>query len=251
MKVAFLYDDPGYIGGAELTMREFKAAAPQEITLTEDVDEAETVVLGNCVSFGPRLPEHLAGKRVIRYHNDLARYEDAYLHDWLERFAEHVFTSPFHRERYGLDGHLIPPAIDLDRFKCPRQSRKRSGGAVSIGSWQNPGKGQRALCEWADANDGITIYGGGPFIPSHPRVVYGGEIAPEKVAQTLWLFDTFVHLPTSPEPFGRAVVEAWAAGLRLIVNGLVGASYWITEQPEKLRSAAEDFWALVTEKVPA
>jgi hypothetical protein len=42
-------------------------------------------------------------------------------------------------------------------------------------------------------------------------------------------------------------VEAWAAGLELVVNRLVGARYWITDNPDGLETAAEDFWKVVTE----
>ena len=39
------------------------------------------------------------------------------------------------------------------------------------------------------------------------------------------------------EPFGRVVAEAWAAGLEIVTNDLVGAKYWITEKPEAIETA--------------
>ena len=56
-----------------------------------------------------------------------------------------------------------------------------------------------------------------------------------------------MHLPTEPEPFGRAVVEAWAAGCQLVVNGLVGAVHYLQHDPGALETAAADFWAVVCE----
>ena len=62
--------------------------------------------------------------------------------------------------------------------------------------------------------------------------------------EILGRYERFVFLPTTVEPFGRAVVEAWAAGCELIVNRNVGALHWL-ENPAGLRTAAADFWSLV------
>jgi glycosyltransferase involved in cell wall biosynthesis len=58
-------------------------------------------------------------------------------------------------------------------------------------------------------------------------------------------YETFVFLPTVIEPFGRLVAEAWAAGCRIVTNDLVGAKYWIQNDPDAIETAAEDFWKLV------
>jgi glycosyltransferase involved in cell wall biosynthesis len=58
-------------------------------------------------------------------------------------------------------------------------------------------------------------------------------------------YETFVFLPTVIEPFGRLVVEAWAAGCRIVTNNLVGAKWWIENEPGKLDTAAQDFWRVV------
>lgn len=257
MNVAFIADQgnaDGTIGGAELTMREFAAAAPAAVTLT-DIADADTVVIGNCVSLQPDITDTLAGKRVIRYHNDLARHEHPVLREWLEQHADHVFTSPLHQRLYGLDGDWpnIPPPIDLDAFRPSRQTRRhgKRTGACAIAPWQNTGKGQHLLAEWAAKNGGIDIYGPGPYVPQSPDLNYCGLLDPDRVAQTLWQYETFVHLPTAPEPFGRAVVEAWAAGCKLVVNRQIGALHYIQDAPDKLQTAASDFWALIAEPVAA
>jgi glycosyltransferase involved in cell wall biosynthesis len=71
------------------------------------------------------------------------------------------------------------------------------------------------------------------------------QVSYEEMPEMLARFKTFVHLPSVLEPFGRSTVEAWAAGCEVVVNSLVGGRYWITEAPEKLETAAEDFWACV------
>lgn len=253
MKVAFLTDpgnQDGTLGGAELTMREFAAAAPETVELVGDTDDCDVAVIGNCVSYGPGLSRRLLGRRVVWYHNDLSPHIDPDLKGWLDENAEHVFCSPLHRSAYrwhkGVEAegsHLVPPAIDLDRFKPARQVGGRKP-MVALGSWHNPGKGQPSLLEYAERHGPIDVYGAGSFLPVQSPLNYVGPVEPEKVAETLWGYETFVHLPWAVEPFGRAVVEAWAAGLKLVVNRLVGARYWL-KRPEKLRTAAEDFWGIV------
>ena len=244
MKAAFAYDagnQDGTIGGAELTMLGFAADAPVELT---SVEEADVVVVGNCTSFGPELIGRLRGKRVVRYHNDLARHEHPELRSWLERNATHIFTSPMHQAKYGLEGVWpnVPPALDLDSFKPPRQSRKRRKGTCSIACWQNPGKGANELFEWAQTNGEVDVYGTGEFVPN---LNLKGPVEPGQVAQTLWRYERFVFLPSAPEPFGRCTVEAWAAGCKVVVNGNVGALHYIRREAHKLESAHEDFWGIV------
>lgn len=239
----------GSIGGAELTMREFALAAPDDVTLVDQLGEADAVIVGNCVTFAPDLIERLAGKHVVRYHNDLARHEHPELRGWLERHATHVFTSPLHQRLYGLDGDWpnIPPPIDAAAYRPPRQHRRNGErqGVCAVTSWQGPGKGQHLLREWSDQHGQVDVYGTGPLVPHGPNLRQCGPLAPEQVAQTLWGYETLVHLPSVPEPFGRAVVEAHYAGCSLVVNRLVGALHYIEQEPEKLETAAADFWRLV------
>ena len=128
MNVAWLHDQgnaDGSRGGAELTMDEFRAAAPESVEFT-DLKAAETVVIGNCVTVDPGIIPALIDRRVIRYHHDLAQHESLVLRSWLDENAEHIFTSPLHREHYGLDGAVAPPAVDLDRFRPNRQTRRNT-----------------------------------------------------------------------------------------------------------------------------
>jgi hypothetical protein len=98
----------------------------------------------------------------------------------------------------------------------------------------------------------VDVYGTGAFIPTGSGVNYLGPLPHDRVAETLWRYETFVHIPSAPEPFGRCVVEAWAAGCRLVVNRQVGAVHFIEHDQDALRTAGRDFWALVArERVAA
>jgi hypothetical protein len=60
-------------------------------------------------------------------------------------------------------------------------------------------------------------------------------------------YRTFVFLPTVIEPFARVVAEAWAAGCELVVNQLVGALYWIEQDPDAIANASAAYWNLMSE----
>jgi len=255
MKVAWLHDAgnaDGTKGGAELTMDEFREAAPKGLEFDPD---GGTVVIGNCVTISPEIIGQLEGKRVFRYHHDLARMESPALRTWLNDNAEHIFTSPLHRERYGVswdhgerDCHIIPPALKLDRFRQNREDRRKSrrNGTVTIGSWQNPGKGGFLLSGWLARNEQTAdCYGHGPFSPQGPHIKHFGGYDHADLPAILHSYETFAFLPTAVEPFGRCAVEAWAAGCQMVINDLIGARHFMEEDPDALDTAAADFWEVI------
>ena len=139
------------------------------------------------------------------------------------------------------DAALIPPPVALERFEQAAVSvNGNRAGIVSVGSWRNLGKAPHRVAEWAAEHGGVDFYGGGVFAPDGSR-----QIAYEGMPALLARYETFVFLPAVIEPFGRVVAEAYAAGCELVVNGLVGARYWIEEDPDAIRTAAHDFWQLL------
>lgn len=249
MRVAILSDPgnaDGSIGGAELTMGELADSTPEGVELVDNLD-CDRVVLGNITTFGPALVDSLKDKPVVWFHHDLSPHNHPELKGWLDENATHTFCSSLHRDRYGIDGHLVPPPVDLSRFQPPRNHRRHGtrGGAVAVGAWQNPGKGQQLLIEWAHINGPLDVFGTGPLVPFGPDVAYKGPVAYESLPALLWGYKTFVHLPTDPEPFGRSVIEAWAAGCRIVTNRNVGAVEWFGNP--RLDTAADDFWEIVSD----
>lgn len=232
MRVGWLHDDPGYLGGAELTMAEFKAVAPEDVEVIDCpaggvLQGLDRYVVGNCMAYS-RLPDG----PIVRYHHDLAV---APVDHGLE--ARHVFCSPLQRERMGLNGECIPPALDLALYEQYANQNHRKG-AVCVGRMAY-GKGLELLAEYPEP---VDVYSSVP-VASEGNAIYRGST--DDPAKVLARYERFVFLPTAIEPFGRAVVEAWAAGCELVVNRNVGALHWIQHQPEKLRSAGDDFWNFV------
>jgi glycosyltransferase involved in cell wall biosynthesis len=86
----------------------------------------------------------------------------------------------------------------------------------------------------------VDFFGAGVFAPQGSR-----EVSYDAMPALLAQYETFVHLPVVIEPFGRLVAEAWAAGCGIVTNNLVGAKWWITENPDALYTAGEDFWRTV------
>ena len=237
MKVAWLADTVEFAGGAELTQAEFRAAAPRGV----EVVECPPGRAGRARRLRRRLPaqhdrrypaetvDALAGKPALRYWHDLARPDSA-AHATLvcgTRSSTRPTSSPRRctasasRTRFLRARDLIPPAIGLARYGASA-GRKRARGACWLGSGQHAGKGLLQACEWAEANEPVDFWGH-LAVPETARVRVKGPVPHDHVQTILRLYKRFVFLPTHPEPFGRAVVEAWAAGCELIVNRNVGA----------------------------
>lgn len=208
----------------------------------EIVPELEVYVAHNIVFYEQEDLDIAAwsGGKLVKYWHDIGPHLQPWAWDMLRAEATHICCSPIQREYLDLTAELIPPAIDLQRF---RDARSQNGvvrkGIVALGPWMNHGKHPRPVFQWADGLQ-VDFYGSGPLAPLTARPV-DYEDLPALLAR----YETFVHLPLVIEPFGRGVAEAWAAGCKVITNRLVGARYWIEERPLNLDSAAADFWKLV------
>jgi glycosyltransferase involved in cell wall biosynthesis len=252
VKVGWLCDDPGYIGGAELTQAEFRAAAPGHVEIVdcppgEVVAGLERYVVHNCVHYSPADIAATRGGKVVRYIHDVWPHGDPEVRSHILNTATLIFCSPLHRDRFPhkFNPHAltIPPALDLPSFKPSRQTKRHREGNCSIAQWRASSKGAHLLAEWAKANGEVDVYG--PGIKAVGNLHPQGPVDPSLIAQTLWRYHRFVFLPSGLEPFCRTVAEAWAAGCEVVTNRLVGALHWIENEPEKLESAAADFWEVV------
>ena len=247
MRVGWLADEAGYTGGAELTTAEFRAAAPDGVEIVDCpagavVKGLDAYVIQNCVTYAVKDLERTRGNFPVKYWHDVGPHLQPGVREWLDDVADHICCSPVQAEYMGLkDALCVPPPVDLARFEqAATQANGDRSGAVSVGQWRNYGKAPHKAAEWAEGNGGIDFFGAGVFAPRGSQ-----EVAYDAMPALLAQYRTFVFLPTVIEPFGRLIVEAWAAGMEIVTNNLVGAKYWVTEEPGKLYSAASDFWDVV------
>lgn len=247
MKVGWLHDGgnmDGTMGGAELTQAEFRQAAPEGVEVIDcprgEVESGLDRYVAHNVVFYALEDLKAADAKLVKYWHDVGPHVPADVRSELDERAVHVCCSPIQRDHLGVTAELIPPAIDLSRFRAARsQNGVVRKGIVALGPWMNHGKHPRPVFQWADGLQ-VDFYGSGPLAPLTARPV-DYEDLPDLLAK----YETFVHLPLVIEPFGRGVVEAWAAGCKVVTNRLVGARYWIEERPLGLDTAAADFWRLV------
>lgn len=249
MRVGWLADEAAHTGGAELTQAEFRTAAPRGVEIVDcrpgEEWDADRFVIHNCVGYSLDDLRQIKSKPALKFWHDTGPWLGDGVRDWLHGFiapSEHLFCSPMQATFMGYDGAIaIPPPVDLARFReaATHVNGDRSG-SVSVASWRNAGKGQRQAMKWGRENGGVDFYGGGALAPPGSM-----QMAYEGMPALLARYRTFVFLPTVIEPFGRLVAEAWAAGCEIVTNGLVGAGYWIQENPGAIETAAEDFWQVV------
>ena len=248
MRVGWLADQAAYVGGAELTQAEFRAAAPGDVEIVDcppgHVDRrCDRYAIHNCITYELADLMAIKGRPAFRYWNDVGSWYQPQVRAFLDEHATPICCSPLQQDYMGfVEARLIPPPVPLDRFEqAAARSNGHRAGTVSVGSWRNLGKAPHRAQAWAAENGGVNFYGPGAFAPEGSK-----EIAYQNMPALLATYQRFVFLPMVIEPFGRTVVEAWAAGCELVINGLVGARYWIEQKPDRLRSAAGDYWELVT-----
>lgn len=231
-----MQDDPGYVGGAELTANDLRAAAPDHVQIVDcppgQVEPGlELYAVHNCMFYTSK--DRPDGKIVRFIHDERGPGPIDSKH--------RIFYSPLQRDWVGLPGRLCPAPLDRERFKPNGVERE---GVVHVGTFGHPSKGQRLLAEYADRHGPVSVYGAGPFLPSGPNLKLCGPVAYEDVPGVLQVHERFVHLPTSVEGYGRGVAEAWATGCELVVNENVGCLWWLRNDPDALDTAAERFWEL-------
>jgi hypothetical protein len=246
-RVGWLVDYDEGVGGAELTEAEFRAGKPDDVEIVACPPGAikpdcDRYVIQNCVTYSLDDLLALEGKPVTKYWHDVGPWLQTGVRGWLDANATIICCSPLQAEHMGYeDAHLIPPAVNLGRFMdaADRVNGSRRG-SVCVGSWRNHGKAPHRVAEWAAENGPVQFFGDGIFAPPGSR-----GVDYESMPGLLASFERLVFLPNVIEPFGRVVAEAYAAGCELVINGNVGAVYWLTERPEAIETAASDFWQVV------
>ena len=245
-RIGWLADTADLIGGAELTQHEFRASAPDGVEIVTcppgGVDPAcDRYVIHNCVLYSVQDLERTGRRPTVKYWHDVGPHIKPGVREWLDKHAVYACCSPIQADYMGIAARCIPPAVDLSRFEeAAAKVNGHRAGAVSVGSWRNFGKAPHRAAEWGASNGGVDFFGGGMFAPPGSR-----EVSYDAMPELLARYRTFVFLPAVIEPFGRLVAEAWAAGCEVVTNNLVGARYWIENDPDAIGTASATFWDLV------
>jgi hypothetical protein len=246
MRVGWLADVPDLPGGAEFTQAEFRAGAPEGVEIIDCLPGAVTpnldhYIVHNCVQYTLDDLQGMEDRPVLKFWHDVGPWIAPECREWLDQHAEYACCSPIQAEHMGIDAHLIPPPVDLNRFAQAAEHVNGSrSGNVCVGSWRNFGKAPHKVQEWSRENGPVDFFGGGFLAPQGSQ-----EVSQDAMPGLLAQYERFVFLPTVIEPFGRLVAEAWAAGCEIVTNQLVGAGYWISENPEAIETAAADLWKVV------
>jgi hypothetical protein len=257
LRIGWLEDDHGYVGGAELTAQQFALEKPDNVDIVRvgprdtAVPAVDAWIVHNCVTYSANMVSVIKDAPVVKYVHDVWPHGDPLLRGWLLNNAYLVFTSPIHLQRFPWRFNntkaqpvVVPPAMPLQAFVDAKNERaeghERRHAALYVA---HHGKGQSGAEEWARENNmplvkvGIDREGG------------TGRVVPyDKMPHLMASCTDFVHRPDQLEPFGRTVVEAWAAGCNVHINENVGAAWWIAAQPNMLApgKAGETFWRGVT-----
>lgn len=252
MRVGLLYDFLGVVGGAELNIEAYKRTAPDGVTVIDcppgrPLPKCDVYVVANCTMYAGWIIPAFEGTRVIKVVSDLWRVCDDGLRAWLLDNAEPVLVSPVLAEvaawRFAKPYRYAPSVIDLAAFRRAANGQQRAG-ACWVGRCF-ASKGIDEARAWASENGvPLDVYGEGPDKPADGK----GMVAQSELPQTLAHYEWFVFLPREFDPCPRSVIEAWAAGCKLVLNGRQGASWWIEHDPAALEDAAGRFWRLVLDE---
>jgi glycosyltransferase involved in cell wall biosynthesis len=256
MRIGWLADPPDrFTGGAERSAATYAQHAPAWAEVVEchpfkvwpDVD---AYIIHNCTAYTADIISLLSQKPVIKRVYDLWQWGDVSLRQWILNNARLVLlSSPLQAESNGwtpaVPVEYVPSPIDTAPFRKAAQSADRQG-TVWIGRLEQ-GKGLFAAARWADENgEAVDVYGFGPRAAElRPPLHYKGEYAYDALPGILARYKRFLFLPSAVEPYSRTTIEAWAAGLELVVNGNVGALWWMENDPAAVHHADRRFWKAV------
>lgn len=259
MKIGWL-GDRIITGGTEMSCDDFKAAAPDWVSEIVDCPaskrpppDIDAFIAESCVTYREQWTDELWDKPVICRISDQWPFGSTIFKRWLLDNARLLtFNSPIHRERFHYEIKapwcLVPAPVDMERFRQAAQEER--SGNVCVGRVE-PAKGTHMAIDWAlRTGEPLRLYGkeqSGYILWSElpERIRYMGELAYAEVPQILGSAQRFVFFPIGPESFGRTVAEASAAGCELVVDGDIGALWWLEHKPEAIEKAAQIFWTEV------
>ena len=260
VKVGWLADNLGIIGGAEISDAIFIEQAPEDVEVVRcppdrrPSTDIDIFVLGNCITYGEQWIEALETKPVVMHIHDLWPYGSPILRRWILDEARLVlFNSPkqwdMFRYRVNVPKAYIHVPVDVEGIKrAVEEYDGRREGIIWLGRVE-AGKGVQYAVDWALINDKrIDFYGLVNDARARRSIVppcrYCGQIAHSDVLGLLAQYDMFWYAPVLGDLYCRSVVEAQAAGLKMMLSGDTHA-LWGWMNLNASANAPECFWTLV------
>ena len=107
IRVGWLADDGDYIGGAELTQSEFRAAAPDGVEIVDCpaggvVRGLDRYAIHNCIRYTPGDLAAIRDAPAVKYHNDVGTWLTPECRELLDRHARPVCCSPLQAGVHGI-----------------------------------------------------------------------------------------------------------------------------------------------------
>lgn len=260
MKIGWLSDNPPIKGGAEYAAEELIRTKPEDVEIIpcpphDIASDVDVYVVHNCVEYTWKAWAALSQKPVVKYVHDVWPNGDVNLRTLLCQHAHTmIFSSPLHREsvrfRVACPVRFVPNPMNLTPFFEADKASGERKAACWIGRF-DIGKGIPDAERWSSNNNTpIDFYGYGYLLEHVTKTGrYKGQLDYAQVPAVMAQYARFVLLPIHCEPFGRTVVEAWAAGCELVINGNVGAAWWIENYPDLLTQGSDLFWRMVNQAV--
>lgn len=257
MRIGWLSDSVPIKGGAELAADTLLQGKPEDIEIVPCMPNAiapdvDVYAIHNCVSYTARDWPILRQKPIVKYVHDVWPRGDFALRTALCNHSKAmIFSSPIHREslrfRVNCEAVYLPNPIDAKPFHDAKKAAiERKHAALWLGRF-DIGKGIADAAVWAKNNAvDMDWYGYGYLLADVLATGrYRGYVDYANVPGIMAQYEKFVLLPIHCEPYGRVVAEAWLAGCELVINGNVGAAWWIENRPQDVTRGVELFWQTV------
>lgn len=262
MRIGWLTDlDVMVAGGAEMSADALVKAAPAGVEMLfvppeeEPSQECDAFLVFNCATYPADTRHYLEGKPIVNRVADYWPHGDADLRAWLLEWAKvTVFSSKGHYDHFphtvGTKVKLCPAPVDVAEFQRAAGESIHREDMMWMGQ-MFAHKGLQDAVIWAEYHERrVDFFGEGPLRPRESRFCrYAGVVPYEDVPDLMATYEGFIHLPSWYEPFGRTVIEAWAAGCKLFVNNNIGAMWWLQNEIDAVRDGAGMFWKIVEEAV--
>ncbi len=261
IRIGWLKDQPGFVGGAEVSWGILMDNAPEwaELIYCEPrkrPPDVDAFIVQNNVQYDARWIEELSLKPVIKQVRDPWAVGDAILRRWLLDNAQMlIFNSKPHVDFFGFElsqpYQLIPPPVDVQAYREAALPADERVGNIFVGR-VGATKGAHLAIDWAlHNNEPLDLYGQmwgqNSYGKLPPNIRFHGFRDNAEMPFIMGRAKRLLLFPMWIESFGRVVAEAWAAGCELLVEPVerVGAMWWIENYPEKIGDGITMFWDAV------